>query len=219
MVAPLIAPPILTTTASGPGVLVISGSVGAGHDGAARELAERLIRAGAVGHVPAAFEFLFQRLERRGLLWRIEQRVCATAEAAVTRWVFGVRPDVVVSTYPLTSQTLGAMRADGRLSTPVITFLTDQAVHTSWLHPAVDAHLTVTAATADQGSADYGMSFTVAGPLVPVRFPGASSLEELVDLRRDLGLPGGRPCTASIATPPAGMPSPAQPSPTSSTPP
>ena len=225
MVAPLIAPPIPTTTASGPRVLVISGSVGAGHDGAARELAERLIRAGAVaevrdlldavprpvarllrdgytgtvGHVPAAFEFLFQRLEHRGLLWRIEQRVCATAEAAVTRWVSDVRPDVVVSTYPLTSQTLGAMRADGRLSTPVITFLTDPAVHTSWLHPAVDAHLTVTAATAEQGSADYGMSFTVAGPLVPVRFAGAPPLEELVDLRRDLGLPAGRPVALLVA--------------------
>jgi len=77
-------------------VLVVSGSVGAGHDGAAHELAARLRRAGVevavrdyldavprpaarvlregylttVQRVPAVFEVFFQGLERQGLLWR-----------------------------------------------------------------------------------------------------------------------------------------------------
>src|SRR5690349_22979166 len=86
-------------------VLIVSGSVGAGHDGAARELAARLTAAGAdvavrdflaavpgpvatllrdgymrsVNHVPGAFEFLFRRLEHRGFLWAAERAVCRMA--------------------------------------------------------------------------------------------------------------------------------------------
>jgi UDP-N-acetylglucosamine:LPS N-acetylglucosamine transferase len=211
--------------AAPPRVLVVSGSVGAGHDGAARELAQRLVSAGAVaevrdllaavprpvavllregyagavGHLPVAFEFLFRRLEHRGLLWQIEQLVCRMAEDAVSGWIDDVRPDVVVSTYPLATQTLGAMRADGRLSAPVVSYLTDPAVHASWVHPAVDTHVTVTAPTARQGAAQYGMSFRVAGPLVPERFAHVPDLAELVALRRDLGLPDDRPVALLVA--------------------
>jgi UDP-N-acetylglucosamine:LPS N-acetylglucosamine transferase len=212
-------------TGRSPRVLIVSGSVGAGHDGAARELAARLTAAGAqvfvrdllaavpapiarllrdgytgtVGHVPALFELLFQRLEHRGLLWSVEQWVCSTATAAVRRWVDTTGPDVVVSTYPLASQTLGDLRGTGELTVPLLTYLTDPAVHVSWLHPAVDAHLTVTAATADQGLADHGVHCTVAGPLVPHRFAVPLELGELVELRESIGLTAGRPVALLVA--------------------
>jgi processive 1,2-diacylglycerol beta-glucosyltransferase len=222
---PLVPPADLARRAARPRVLVVSGSVGAGHDGAARELAARLgaavaevvvrdfldavprpiacfLRDGytrSVTHVPYAFEFLFRRLERRGLLWRAEQALCAAADAATTGWVSDVRPDVVVSTYPLASQTLGRLRVEGRVGVPVLTYLTDPAVHASWLHAGVDAHLTVTAATAAQGTADYGRRFTVGGPLVPSRFGTPLELDRLVDLRRELGLTAGRPVALLVA--------------------
>jgi processive 1,2-diacylglycerol beta-glucosyltransferase len=231
LLTPLVTtPPLARPTDSGeawggPRVLVVSGSVGAGHDGAATELAARLVASGAevavrdfldgvpqpvaaflrdgytrsVTHVPSVFEFLFRRLEHRGVLWRIEQAVCAAADEAVTRWVTDVRPDVVVSTYPLASQTLGRLRLDGRLGVPVLTYLTDPAVHASWLHPGVDAHLTVTAATAAQGRAEYGLPFTVAGPLVPGRFGVPLGLDRLVDLRAELGLTAGRSVALLVA--------------------
>ncbi len=210
---------------AGPRVLVVSGSVGAGHDGAARELAARLTAAGAqvflrdlldglpgpiagllrngytstVGHAPGAFEFLYQRLEHRGLVWGVEQRICATALPALRRWLDTTAPDAVVSTYPLASQALGGLRASGELGVPVATYLTDPAAHASWVHPAVDAHLTVTAATAAQGAADYGLAFTVAGPLVPARFTTMLPLEELVALRSRTGLPAARPVALLVA--------------------
>src|SRR3954468_4642274 len=101
-----IAPPSTPAVpASAPRVLIVSGSVGAGHDGAARELAARMTAAGAdvvvrdfldavpgpvarllrdgyttaVSHVPVAFEFLFRRLERRGVLWAAERLICRWA--------------------------------------------------------------------------------------------------------------------------------------------
>ena len=104
-----------------------------------------------------------------------------------------VAPDVVVSTYPLASQILGDLRGAGGCAVPVLTYLTDPAAHVSWVHPAVDAHLTVTAATAVQGPAAYGVRCTVAGPLVPARFAGRAGPAELAALRAELGLPAGRP--------------------------
>jgi processive 1,2-diacylglycerol beta-glucosyltransferase len=208
-----------------PRVLVVTGSVGAGHDGAARELAARLTAAGAqvfvrdfldavprpvsrllqdgytgsVDHAPLLFEFLFQRLERRGLLYSVEQRVCRSAASAVRRWLDTADPEVIVSTYPLASQLLGELRGSGELGVPVLTYLTDPAVHVSWLHPAVDAHLTVTAATAAQGLADHGVRCTVAGPLVPSRFTSRVDLSELVDLRAGIGLPAVHPVALLVA--------------------
>jgi UDP-N-acetylglucosamine:LPS N-acetylglucosamine transferase len=208
-----------------PRVLVVSGSVGAGHDGAANELAARLTAAGvsvdvrdllaavprpvarllregytsSVTHIPFAFEFLFRRLEHRGLLWRAEQAVCAAAQGTVTDWVSQLRPDLVVATYPPASQTVGALRADGRLAVPAMTYLTDPAVHASWLHPGIDAHLTVTEATATQGRLEYGRPFTVAGPLVPARFARPLAPAQRVALRGELGLDGERPVALLVA--------------------
>src|SRR3954452_20962390 len=179
----------------GPRVLVVSGSVGAGHDGVARELAARLTAAGAdvavrdfleavprpvafalrevyagtVAHLPLTFEVLFRRLEHRGLSWRAEQAVCHRAQPAVLGWVESHRADVVVATYPGAAQTIGALRSDGRLAARAITYLTDPAVHVSWLHPGVDRHLTATSATARHGAAEYGLPLQAAGALVAAR--------------------------------------------------
>src|SRR3954453_6604070 len=106
--------------------LVVSGSVGAGHDGAARELAARLTTAGAVvelrdylsavprplayllgegylstvERLPSAFEFLYEQLERKGLFWRAEAALLRRGISTLARWVDDFRPDVVVAVYP-----------------------------------------------------------------------------------------------------------------------
>lgn len=213
-----------------PRVLVVTGSVGAGHDGAAAELALRLGAAGAdvvvhdlldalpgpartllregyevaVSRAPLVFEWLFRGMERHGALWRVEQEICGLALSGLARWVRAAAPDVVVSTYPLASQALGQLSDEGRLRAPFLTYLTDPAVHASWLHPAAAAHLTVTEATAAQGRADYGGAFAVAGPLVPRRFEERPPLAALVALREQLGLREGRP-VALVATGSLGM--------------
>ena len=216
---------VLPGTTRPPRVLVVSGSVGAGHDGAARELAARLRSRGAavevrdfmdairpaaqrllregytstVGYVPFAFEYLFRRLEHPGLLWRAERAICVSGTPTVRSWVREVGPDVVVSTYPLASQCLGDLRASGELAAPLVTYLTDPAVHASWVHPATDVHLTVTEAAAEQGRARYGIDVVAAGPLVPARFAAPLGLERLVALREGLGLPAGRPVALLVA--------------------
>ncbi|MFC7656774.1 hypothetical protein ACFQV8_10195 [Pseudonocardia benzenivorans] len=105
-------------------MLVISASVGAGHDGAAAELTARLQRAGvgvdrrdfldalprwvgfvlrqgypiSVGRAPGFFEWLFRRLERPGWVQAVALAVCGWAG-----FRFGAgRPPATASSSPRT---------------------------------------------------------------------------------------------------------------------
>ncbi len=182
-------------------VLIVSASMGAGHDGAARELARRLE---ARGHAVEIVDFLAMlpgrlgplmqwayMLQLRRLGWTYDLTFSlskATARgaraigtfcssrcsrrrlhAAITRH----QPSVIVSTYPLASLTLGWMRRTRRLSTPVVTYLTDFGVHPLWVHPAVDLHLAVSEASGRTAARLGACEVRVLGPVVAPRFaPG-----------------------------------------------
>ncbi|HET9118099.1 MAG TPA: hypothetical protein VFN75_08520, partial [Pseudonocardiaceae bacterium] len=193
-------------------VLVISGSVGAGHDGAADELISRLTKLGvaadrrdyldalprvchyilrdgyrlSVGYWPAFFDWLFANLERTGWVRRAALWLCKVAQREVLRWVGD--HDVVVSTYMLSSQTLGQLKEAGVVKATLVTFLTDPAVHLTWVHPAVDHHLTVTEATAQQGELVYQTPMQAVGGLVSPRFAEPVDTARREKLRAELGL-------------------------------
>jgi hypothetical protein len=137
-----------------PRVTIISASVGAGHDGAARELARRLDLRGLDVHrldfldllpgrtgatfrrayaaelnlFPRTWGWLLGGLEH-GRAARLVSGLAARAAAERTLAALTPTPDVVVSTYPLASQVLGQLRRRGDLAAPVVTFLTDMSVH------------------------------------------------------------------------------------------
>jgi UDP-N-acetylglucosamine:LPS N-acetylglucosamine transferase len=199
-------------------VLVISASVGAGHDGAAAELALRLQQAGvrtdrrdfldalpwwvrfvlrqgytiSVGKAPGFFEWLFKRLEQPGWVQSVALGLCRYAGGQVRQWTdsgYGV----VVSTYPLASQTLGQLKAANNLGAAVVTYLTDPAVHRLWVHPAVDHHLTVTEATADLGLHVYHTPMQHVGGLVDKAFSACPLAEQRQRVRAELGLSAAGP--------------------------
>ncbi|MGH3842214.1 MAG: MGDG synthase family glycosyltransferase [Pseudonocardiaceae bacterium] len=193
-------------------MLVISGSVGAGHDGAADELISRLAKLGvaadrrdyldalpricryilrdgyrlSIGYWPAFFDWLFANLERTGWVRRVTLWLCKVAQPDVLRWVGD--HDVVVSTYMLSSQTLGQLKEAGQLNATLVTFLTDPAVHRTWVHPAVDHHVTVTEATARQGQEIYHTPMQAVGGLVSSRFAERVDSARRDQLRAELGL-------------------------------
>src|SRR5262249_19060384 len=76
------------------------------------------------------------------------------------------QPDVVVSTYPLASMALGRMRAKGWLRVPVMTYLTDFAVHPLWIHPGVDRHVALSPASSLLASARGARGMRTGAPLV-----------------------------------------------------
>ncbi len=193
-------------------VLVISGSVGAGHDGAADELISRLAKLGvaadrrdyldalprvchyilrdgyrlSIGYWPAFFDWLFANLERTGWVRRVALWLCKLAQRDVLRWVGD--HDVVVSTYMLSSQTLGQLKEAGLVNATLVTFLTDPAVHRTWVHPAVDHHVTVTEATAQHGQLVYHTPMQAVGGLVSPRFAERVDTARREQLRAELGL-------------------------------
>ena len=197
-------------------VLILSGTVGQGHEGAARELARRLAQRGVesdvrdyldalpatgrsllrdgyrptVDYAPAVFERLFAGLERDRPLQRAVDLLCRPAEPTVLRWARDA--DAVVSTYPFASQTLGRLRARRALAVPAVTFLTDPAAHRLWCHRDVDHHLTVTTATARDGTR-YGVSLQAAGALCAPRFSRVVHRAVRERVRAGLGLPAGAP--------------------------
>lgn len=197
-----------------PGTVVIfSASIGAGHDGAARELARRLgergipsVRHDFLDKLPAGLGQTLRDTYARQLRtvpeswgWLLDKmagpRLSAGAGAlsaglTTTRMLAAIGPDTssVVSTYPLASQVLGRLRRSGRLATPVAAVMTDPSVHPLCVARGVDVHLAPGQHTADQIHALNAPVLTVS-PIVGPEFRPAADRAERDAIRRRLGLP------------------------------
>lgn len=206
-----------------PTVLIISGSVGAGHDGAARELAARLRNAGvtvdvrdyldalprpvrmllrrgytgSIRYRPAVMQWLFDSAEQARWMHLVIHLLCRHARRQVRRWP--VDAALVVSVFPFASQTIGQLKQAGELPGVAITYLTDPAPHWLWLHPAVEHHLTVTEITAAAGLRDYGVQMRAVGGLVPAEFAKRVSVQTRATIRESLGLPVVGPVVLVVA--------------------
>ncbi len=178
-------------------MLILSASMGAGHDGAARELARRLDRAGhhaevrdfldagplrmgtamrsgyqfELRHAPSAYNATYRFWYRAP--WLAPVLACLVSlltRRRVHRWIRDVSADVVVSTYPLATLCLGRMRATRRLMIPAVNFITDFGVHPLWVHRGMDLNLAVQSGPAEQAFRRTGKPATACGPLVADRF-------------------------------------------------
>jgi len=195
-------------------VLVVSASIGAGHDGCAAEIARRLRTAGTpvrrVDYLdllpPGWGETIKQAYARQlayapvtwGWLLDAMARPAATRSAAwlATRAAqrrllaaAGPSPAAVVSTYPLASQAIGRLRLAGLLTAPAVAVLTDPAVHPLCVAPGADLHL----ANNDEASAvirdRYGLAAVTNAPLVGPAFRPSAGPADVIAARQRLGLP------------------------------
>jgi UDP-N-acetylglucosamine:LPS N-acetylglucosamine transferase len=184
--------------------------MGAGHDGAAKELQRRLE---ASGHRVEVVDFLdavafhigpvlrwFYQVQLRMAPWSYEMsykmapllRAPAVmldtwlTRRKLRRIIKDFRPDAVVSVYPLASLVLGRMRRKKQLRVPVLTYLTDFAVHSLWVHRGVDRHLAVSELSAEAATSRGGKQAVARGPLVGARFREADYDRDAV--RSNLGL-------------------------------
>jgi processive 1,2-diacylglycerol beta-glucosyltransferase len=172
-------------------VIVVSGSYGAGHDAAADALAHQLRTAGHVVRrldvadelpwhlggllrwayftqlrvAPGSWGTTLRGLERDGWAFRVVRLLLGVLGRHLVGRVAGA--DLVISTHPFASQALGEARADGRLATPVVTYLTDASVHRLWVHPGVDLHLAMHDLTAAE-AVRLGGRARVVRPVVTV---------------------------------------------------
>ncbi|MET3422329.1 UDP-N-acetylglucosamine:LPS N-acetylglucosamine transferase [Actinoplanes tereljensis] len=179
-------------------IVVVSASIGAGHDGAAGEIGRRLEAAGVavrrldyldllptgwgqtikqayayqLAHAPGSWGRLLDTMARpgatRGAAW-LSTRAAQRRLLAAT----GPSPAAVVSTYPLATQALGRLRLSGRLRAPAIAVLTDPSVHPLCVAPGIDLHLSPNEDATARVRDDFGLPVTTNAPVVDPRFhPG-----------------------------------------------
>jgi UDP-N-acetylglucosamine:LPS N-acetylglucosamine transferase len=195
-------------------VLVVSASIGAGHDGCAAEITRRLQIAGTLVRrvdyldlLPAGWgEALKQAYARQltyapaswGWLLDAAARPAATRSAAwlATRAAqrgllaaAGPATAAVVSTYPLASQAIGRLRLAGRLSAPAVAVLTDPSVHPLWVAPGANLHLAPNAEAAAVIRDRYGLAAVTHAPLVGPAFRPSTGPADVLAARQRLGLP------------------------------
>jgi processive 1,2-diacylglycerol beta-glucosyltransferase len=151
-------------------VLIVSADIGEGHDAPARMLAAgiREERPDAVVEIIDGLDAMgafVARVIRDGttilfgrfaFMYDVEYWLIVHFPPA--RWLAGLlmylvggrgllraihrfRPDIVVSTYPGTTDVIGRFRRDGYLRVPACSAITDLAALLYWAHPDVDLHL------------------------------------------------------------------------------
>ncbi|HZQ26617.1 MAG TPA: glycosyltransferase [Acidimicrobiales bacterium] len=195
-------------------VLIVSASMGAGHDGVAKELANRLEARGWNARRTDFLDALPFRIgplirwiyvmqlkvapwsyEATYRLWFMLPFLCPPivsldsflARRRIGRWVTEQDASVVVSTYPLASLVLGRMRQRGQLTVPAITFITDFGVHPLWVQSGVDLHLCVHPDSAAAAADRTGRPAAAPGPAVSDRFHATRGLRAPTRARFGLG--------------------------------
>jgi processive 1,2-diacylglycerol beta-glucosyltransferase len=153
-----------------PRILVVSASIGEGHDLPARVLVDDLLarRPDACAEIVDALKIAGPVVEKLVLggsafesrwgnrLFDLEYALIThvapvrrfaswlaerLAGGGMRRAVAAARPDAIVSTYPGATEVLGRLRLRGELGVPLVSAITDLAALRYWAHPGVDLHL------------------------------------------------------------------------------
>lgn len=93
---------------------------------------------------------------------------------------------------------LGNLRLKGRLTVPVVTYLTDFSVHPLWVADGVDVHLAAHAVPADQARTAGARDVRVCGPVTDPRFRPCDA-EQRAGARASFGLPEHAPLALLVA--------------------
>ena len=201
-------------------ILIFSASIGEGHDLPARVLADGIRREAPSAEIEivdslAVVGWLTRRLvmdtSRFHSKWGsrvFDLSYRLITDVRPTRWLAGrltqwlaarpirraVRerdPDVVISTYPGTTEVLGDLRRKGRIDAPVVSAITDLAALRYWAHPGVDLHLITHPESADEVlRIAPGTDVRCVRGLTDERF---YSMPAQGEARRELGLPADGP--------------------------
>jgi UDP-N-acetylglucosamine:LPS N-acetylglucosamine transferase len=197
-------------------VLILTATVGEGHNAAARAVSEEIrnldlsaeIRIeNGLAYVGSFWErfvvdgYKFQLSKAQWsyswLYWSIvkSQKVthfykglCSVIGARkIHRLIQASAPDLVLSTYPLISAMLASLKRRGKVSLPCANLVTDFAPHPMWMYPELDDNYVMHISTIEMVSTMMEPSpTTVVAPLVSQRFLGPSRRAEA---RETLGIP------------------------------
>jgi UDP-N-acetylglucosamine:LPS N-acetylglucosamine transferase len=213
------APDLPGAVGDGRRFLVLSATMGSGHDAVASVLGDRLTASGhqvthtdvltllpadlgpvlrsfyhlTISHMPALYAGIYQVFFRDGSTPRPGSTPLGSLAAdGLLRLAARRRPDAVVSVFHLAAQVAGRLRARGTLRVPSAVVVTDFAVHRQWLHPGNDLYLCLSSQVADQVARAAGRPAVACGPLLAERFTLPPSPVHVTRWRRRVDA-GNRP--------------------------
>jgi UDP-N-acetylglucosamine:LPS N-acetylglucosamine transferase len=205
--------------AHGRRILVVSAAMGGGHTQIARELQRRLSDRGhdvlvvdlldlmppptgrwlhdlypwLVNRVPwlyqRVYDVFFTARQTAGERAGVPVRLAVPGLRCLVR---GFRPDVAVSTYPLSALALARLRGRGELGCPAVTVITTFSVNNLWLHPAADVELCISADAAEDVRRRTGRPGQVCGPIIRPAFEALGPEKRAAhraDVRDRYGIP------------------------------
>jgi processive 1,2-diacylglycerol beta-glucosyltransferase len=205
-----------------PRVLIVTADIGAGHDLPARLLADALLERGAEVAIADGLDAMGPLvhavvrgstetvLHRARWLYDIEYWLIsapaptraltcglglALGGPGLRRLLRRAAPDVVVSTYPGTTEMLGILRRRGDVAVPCVSAITDLAALRYWAHPGIDLHLTIHAES-DAEVRRYAGDGTLVRHVRGFSRPEFERPPERAAARAALALPAGAPVVA-----------------------
>ena len=197
-------------------VLILTASVGEGHNAAARAVSEEireldpnaqiqvengLARVGAfwerfvvdgykiqLNKAQWSYSWLYWSIVKSKRVTHFYKGLCSVIGCRkIHRLIDYSSPDVILSTYPLTSAMLASLKRRGKITLPCANLVTDFAPHPMWMYPDLDDNYVMHISTIEMVATMMEPSpTTVVAPLVSKRFLGPSRRAEA---REALGVP------------------------------
>ncbi len=194
-------------------ILILWAAIGGGHEAMAHALRCELERAGhevvsidglrsmsprferllrsvyrfQLEHAPWNYELLFRLVDLTPIACLIRLLSGLLFGRRLQRIIERERPDIVVSTYPLVTATLGWLRRTGRLAIPAVAVISDYGVPKLWVAPGIDRHLVLSAASAHAVQRAGSNSACVIRPPLAPAFAAVSP--DRAAARRAVGIP------------------------------
>ncbi|SDC05900.1 processive 1,2-diacylglycerol beta-glucosyltransferase [Paenibacillus sp. UNCCL117] len=203
-----------------PKILLLTGSLGDGHNQAAKAILEasRMIRPDVevvtvdflewthpylhgvgkfcymqwVKSLPSMYGYLYDKTRNPNTMSNLFKRIKSFSISRMLKLLEDVRPTVVVSTFPSAAAAMSMLKAHDMTRIPTVTVMTDYTDHSYWIHPCTDRYL-VGSEQVRSALLRYGVpSSSVQVTGIPIRL-SFSRAQDREQLRRRYGLEDGLP--------------------------
>ncbi|HZK54919.1 MAG TPA: glycosyltransferase [Desulfosporosinus sp.] len=94
-----------------------------------------------IKHTPKLWGKLYYKTARLQPESRLQRFLKQLGRSDFLKYIQAFAPDLIVCTHPTVSSILAQLRYEQILQVPVITVITDYAVHSHWVHPGVDRYM------------------------------------------------------------------------------
>lgn len=95
----------------------------------------------SIRHFPVGYALYYQATENISPDSFWQRRLNRIGYSELIMLVNRLRPQIIISTFPLPAGVLSRMKETGDLSIPIVTVITDYSVHSQWVHPYTDLYL------------------------------------------------------------------------------